>query len=97
MATTNSANATGTASGAFVATFLVGYLVKMGYLAAIATATAQPESAVVLGATIIITSVANYVVTHTALKRVEDLIPTVDATYPNDAKPPSNVSNINKG
>ena len=97
MATNNSANATGTASGAFIATFLVGYLVKMGYIAAIATATAQPESSVVLGATIIITSVANYLVTHTALKKVEDFIPTVENKFPNDPQPPSNVSNINKG
>lgn len=105
--TSLSPNMKGTAIGGIVASVVLSILTKAGYIAAITSAVAlsgateadKAELASQISGAIVIavTCIGNYFATHTALKKVEDMIPTVDPSYPNDPKTPSNVSNINKG
>lgn len=98
----------GNASGSLaagVASIVVGYLAKAGYIAAIAGAVGLPEASIIALIGGLIVAGVSYGVTHiAAIKSVNELysaVPHTYAEYPNDPKPPASQgpsnSNINKG
>lgn len=87
----------------FASALVCGYLAHAGYFAIAAAAIGQPEVVIAALAAGIIGTVAKVAVSHVAeLKEVDAFVVGLqsiktEASYPNDPKPPSNVSNINNG